>query len=91
MRFSTFLINAFAATMASAHGSHDIKREQAIRRTLLQNTKKDLSHCAAKIRSNGLEARSVQRRAARLESLTERKGLKNKAGRSHPQSVQRHH
>ncbi|KAK7736547.1 hypothetical protein SLS53_006978 [Cytospora paraplurivora] len=82
MRFSTFLVNALAATIASAHGSHDIHKEQAIRRTLLQDTKRDLSHCAAKIRSNGLEARNVQRRAARLDSLIEKKGLKEKAARA---------
>ncbi|ROW01372.1 hypothetical protein VMCG_05866 [Cytospora schulzeri] len=75
MRFSTFLVNALAAAMVSAHGNHDIKREQFMRRTLLEHTKKDLSHCADKIRRNGLEARNVQRRANQLAALQEKKGI----------------
>jgi ABC-type bacteriocin/lantibiotic exporter with double-glycine peptidase domain len=74
MRFSSVVVSAMAATMAAAHHNHDIKREQAMRRTLLEHTKKDLSHCAAKIRRNGLEARNVKRRAARAAAILEKKG-----------------
>ncbi|KAG6361767.1 hypothetical protein INS49_009995 [Diaporthe citri] len=75
MRFSSVIASAMAATMAAAHHNHDIKREQAMRRTLLEHTKKDLSHCVAKIRRNGLEARNVKRRADQAAALIEKKGL----------------
>lgn len=75
MRFSSVVVSAMAATMAAAHHNHDIKREQAMRRTLLEHTKKDLSHCAAKIRRNGLEARNVKRRADQAAALIQKKGL----------------
>ncbi|KAG8169468.1 hypothetical protein KVR01_000213 [Diaporthe batatas] len=74
MRFSSAVVSAMAATMAAAHHNHDIKREQAMRRTLLEHTKKDLSHCAEKIRRNGLEARNVKRRADRAAAILEKKG-----------------
>lgn len=74
MRFSSVVVSAMAATMAAAHHNHDIKREQAMRRTLLEHSKKDLSHCAAKIRRNGLEARNVKRRADRAAAILEKKG-----------------
>ncbi|KUI55714.1 Catechol 1,2-dioxygenase 1 [Cytospora mali] len=76
MRFSAILVSALAVALASAHGNHDIQREQAIRRTLLEHTKKDLSHCANKIRSSGLEARNIQRRAGHASALMEQRGLR---------------
>lgn len=82
MRFSSVIASALAATMATAHHNHDIKREQAMRRSLLEHTKKDLSHCAAKIRRNGLEARNVKRRADQAAALMEKKGLM-KGGKLH--------
>lgn len=91
MRFSAFLVNALAVTLASAHGSRDVKRDQAIRRSVLEHSKKDLSHCAAKIRRSGLEARNVQRRAEHAAALIEKRGIErrglpsNLKGRFHTQ------
>lgn len=78
MRFSTFLVNALAVALVSAHGNHDIKREQFMRRTLLEHTKKDLSHCADKIKRSGLEARNIQRRANHLAALKKRGPIKSR-------------
>lgn len=78
MRFSTLLVNALAAALVSAHGNHDVKREQFMRRTLLEHTKKNLAHCSDKIRRNGLEARNVQRRASHLAAIQEKRGIEGR-------------
>lgn len=75
MHFSSFVAAALGASIVAAHPGHDVAQEAAERRAFLdKHTKKDLSHCAAKIKARGLEARNVQRRAEHAASLLEKKG-----------------
>lgn len=76
MRFDFLVAAAVAASMVSAHPGHDHHQELAERTAALQHTKKDLSHCAEKIRARGLEKRSVERRAALATHLMKRNNLK---------------
>lgn len=80
MRFSSILTGALAAALVSAHPGHDATQEQAVRRAYLQNSKKDLSHCAAKIKARGLEARNIKRRENLANKLIEKRGLSLKNG-----------
>jgi len=66
MQLITPLIIA-AAVLASnvvAHPGHDIRAEMAERAAFMQTSKRDLSHCAAKMKARGMDKRSVARRAA---------------------------
>ncbi|KAF7553863.1 hypothetical protein G7Z17_g3326 [Cylindrodendrum hubeiense] len=78
MRFDLIVGAAVAASMVSAHPGHDHRQELAERTAALQHTKKDLSHCAEKIRARGLEKRSVERRAALATNLMKRSNLKDR-------------
>lgn len=69
MRFTTFLAGAFAATAVMAHPGHDHTAEMLERRQFLQNKPRDLSHCAEKLKRNGLELRAAERRAKRALDL----------------------
>lgn len=76
MRFSSAVASvAFVAGLVAAHPGHDHTKEQATRREALQHSKKDLSHCAAKIKARGLEARNIQRREQKARSIAEKRGL----------------
>ncbi|CAN8106041.1 unnamed protein product [Discula destructiva] len=76
MRFSSAIANlAFVVGLVAAHPGHDHEKEQAIRRDLLQHSRKDLSHCAAKIKARGIEARNVKRREQLAHSLAKKRGL----------------
>lgn len=46
-----------------------------MRRDYLQLTKNDLSHCAAKIKARGLEARNLKRREQLARDLAQKKGI----------------
>lgn len=72
---SAFASIAIVAGLVSAHAGHDHTKEQAIRRDYLQHTKNDLSHCAAKIKARGLEARNLQRREQLARNLAEKRGI----------------
>lgn len=76
MRISSVLTSALAASMVSAHPGHDHAQEQDVRRSYMQHSKKDLSHCAAKIKARGLEARNVKRRADLAAAAMKKRGLK---------------
>lgn len=77
MRFSSAIASmAFVAGLVTAHPGHDHTKEQAVRRAHLEHTKKDLSHCAAKLKSRGIEARNIKRRQQLARRTAEKRGLK---------------
>lgn len=77
MHFSTVVATILGVTAVSAHPGVDESKEHAARRDFLEHSKKDLSHCAAKIKARGLEARNIQRRADYAAALIKKKGLLN--------------
>lgn len=84
MYFSSFVAAILGASVVAAHAGHDVAKEQAVRRAFLEHHKKDLSHCSAKIKERGLEARNIKRRADHAAALIEKKGLlKNGMSCSH--------
>ncbi|KEZ45089.1 hypothetical protein SAPIO_CDS2519 [Scedosporium apiospermum] len=73
MHFATLLAGVLAATGVAAHPGHDHSKEVAERREYLQHNRRDLSHCAEKMKRSGLSARNAKRRAKRtLELAAER-------------------
>lgn len=69
-----FIAAAILASNVIAHpgqSSLELRQEMAERAEFLKHSKKDLSHCAAKMKARGLEQRAVARRAAIAK--TERK------------------
>ncbi|KAK3349510.1 Intradiol ring-cleavage dioxygenase [Lasiosphaeria hispida] len=79
MHFSTFLTGTLAAALVSAHPGHDLAAELAERKEALsQFSRKDLSHCAEKIKARGLEARAVARRNALAAQIRKRGNLKSR-------------
>ncbi|KAH8899891.1 aromatic compound dioxygenase [Thozetella sp. PMI_491] len=78
MHFSTLLSGAaLAATLVAAHPGHDIHAEIEERATFLNMlTRKDLSHCAAKMKARGLEARAISRRNNLASKMMKRNNLK---------------
>ena len=74
--FSTLVVaSAFVASGVLAHPGHDTRHEIEERAAFMKNSKRDLSHCAAKMKARGIEARAVQRRAAIAKSTREKRGL----------------
>src|SRR3569833_2422091 len=78
MRLSSLLLGALAATWTVARPGHDVQQEAAERRAFLQNSPRDLSHCAGKLKARGHEARSIERRAQRVSQLAKNGILKGK-------------
>lgn len=76
MRFSTIVGSAAAAGLASAHGSLSIEQEIAVRSAMLQHTSRDISHCAAKLKTRGIEERAIERRARKRDELIKKRGIK---------------
>lgn len=77
MHFRSLLLAAAAAAVTIAHPGHDITEEAAERRAFLETTKRDLSHCADKLKARGI----VDRATARREELFRRHG--KRSGKSH--------
>jgi hypothetical protein len=78
---STVLCLAVMASLVSAHGSHSITQELAERKAYLENSslkRADLSHCANKLKSRGLDSTNASRRAARVQEIRTRRGLKKR-------------
>lgn len=79
MRFSTFATGALAAAVVAAHPGEDAhikEKERLARRTFLDNVeKRDLSHCAAKLKARGVTDRNMQRRADKVAALRRDLGL----------------
>ena len=74
------MVAALAATGAIAHPGHDHDAEQLARREALKFSKRDLSHCAEKIKARGLEARSIKRRSEMASGIIKKRNLKSKFG-----------
>ena len=74
-----FLTPVLAASMLAgnvlAHPGEDHTHEMAERAAFTKFSKKDLSHCADKIKARGLEARALARRAATAEKARQKRGL----------------
>lgn len=77
MHLPTIIAGALAATVVVAHPGHDHEAEQLERREALKFSKRDLSHCAAKIKARGLEARSIKRRTELAAGLSKKRSLQS--------------
>lgn len=69
---------AAASILASnvlAHLGHDIRAEMAERAAFIQTSKRDLSHCAAKMKARGLDQSSVARRAAIAKDARKKRNI----------------
>lgn len=77
MYFSTLLAGVLAVTGVSAHPGHDYHKEMAEREAVLLHTRRDLSHCAAKLKERGVESRAVKRRTNLASQLMEEGKLKS--------------
>lgn len=86
--FSTLVVaSAFVASSVLAHPGHDTRHEIKERAAFMKNSKRDLSHCAAKMKARGLEARAIQRRAAIAKSTREKRGLSTSEYRISPSNA----
>ncbi|KFY10407.1 hypothetical protein V492_05035, partial [Pseudogymnoascus sp. VKM F-4246] len=78
--FSTLIVaSAFVASGVLAHPGHDTRHEIEERAAFMKNSKRDLSHCAEKLKARGLEARAIQRRSAIAKDVREKRGLSTSA------------
>ncbi|KFY21537.1 hypothetical protein V493_07330 [Pseudogymnoascus sp. VKM F-4281 (FW-2241)] len=78
--FSTLVVaSAFMTSSVLAHPGHDTRHEIEERAAFMKNSKRDLSHCVAKMKARGLEARAIQRRSAIAKSTREKRGLSTNA------------
>lgn len=78
MRFSTIVSSAAAASVVSAHGALTVEQEIAVRQAMLQHTSRDISHCAAKLKTRGVTDRATERRAKKFDELTKKRGIKGR-------------
>ena len=72
---SFITIAAMLATSVSAHPGHDVNHEIEARAAFMKTSKRDLSHCAAKMKARGLDQSSVQRRAAVARAERKKRNL----------------
>lgn len=75
------------ASSVLAHPGHDTRHEIDERAAFMKNSKRDLSHCAAKMKARGLEARAIQRRAAIVKGTREKRGLSTSEYRISPSNA----
>ena len=66
---------AILASNAVAHPGHDHRAEMAERRAFLETSKRDLSHCAAKMKARGLDQQAVARRAAMAKDARKKRNI----------------
>lgn len=79
MRFTSTILPALLAGSAAAHPGHSVAQELQERRDYLaQAQARDLSHCSAKLKARGVEARNVARREQAAEAARAKRGLKSK-------------
>lgn len=67
----TGLVVAILLGQSLAHPGHSLDQEIAERSAYLAHSKRDLSHCAAKMKARGVEARALNRRSNAVSSLRE--------------------
>ncbi|KAH0493479.1 hypothetical protein TgHK011_000147 [Trichoderma gracile] len=79
MRFSSIAAIAAITSLSQAHPGHDLTEEILERRQFVNSVhRKDLSHCAERLRARGVEARSVARRSAAVEEARALRGFSKK-------------
>lgn len=79
MHFTNVFAAALMAGSALAHPGHSVTEEIQERREYLSKAKvRDLSHCAAKIKARGLEAKNMARRERLVEAARAKRGLPSK-------------
>jgi len=77
---SAIAVAALCATNALAHPGHDVREELAERAAFLKEApRRDLSHCAAKLKERGITQKNVQRRAAIAKAAREKRGIPHDA------------
>ena len=77
---SAIVIVALYASSVLAHPGHNIQEELAERAAFLKEApRRDLSHCAAKLKARGITQKNVQRRAAIAKAAREKRGIPHDA------------
>jgi hypothetical protein len=66
---------ALIASNAVAHPGHDMRTEIAERAAFMQTSKRDLSHCAAKMKIRGIEHGNVARRTALAKNARKKRSI----------------
>ena len=72
---SSLAVAAILATSVSAHPGHDVRHEIETRAAFMKTSKRDLSHCAAKMKARGLDHSAIQRRAAVAKAARQKRDL----------------
>ncbi|KAJ3495397.1 hypothetical protein NLG97_g3423 [Lecanicillium saksenae] len=81
MKFSKILSSLMAMNgLVQAHPGEDHTAELALRHEYFKRNAGNLAHCAPKLRSTGVTARSVSRRSATVQGLRKKRGLTTKRG-----------
>jgi hypothetical protein len=76
MYISQLFIGLLAVPLVTSHADHDYQAEQLQRRQVLDSyTRRDLSHCAEKIKARGIEARNIKRRTQLAADLLKKRNL----------------
>lgn len=71
----TLALGASLFSFTAAHPGHDISAEIAERSAFLKHNKRDLSHCAAKLKARGLEDKALERRQAAIDEARIKRDL----------------
>ena len=66
---------ALIASNTVAHPGHDMRTEIAERAAFMQTSKRDLSHCAAKMKIRGIEHSNVARRTALAKNARKKRSI----------------
>lgn len=69
---------ALSITGIVAHPGHDVEQEIAERSAYFQGRRRDLSHCATKLKERGIEQRALMRRSTAVHNLRQEVALKSK-------------
>jgi hypothetical protein len=75
---SVLAASALLSSSVVAHPGQsalEMRAEQAERAAFLQHSKKDLSHCAAKMKARGLENKSIARRQAMAKNARKKRDI----------------
>jgi hypothetical protein len=76
MQFLTIGIAALLLpVLILAHPGHNIKQEASVRAKLLGDSKRDIGHCAAKLKARGIDQQTIERRVEVLRTEREKRGL----------------
>lgn len=68
-------LSASLAGLTTAHPGHDLSAEIAERSAFLKNNKRDLSHCAEKLKARGVEEKALKRRQASIDQARVKRSL----------------